>query len=197
MSQEPRVVALHEHAAANLHYIRETMERAGSFTAVPGWGGVLMGLCGLAASVIGWPQQGTRAWLWVWLAAAALAVVIGAVAVAIKARASGLPFLSRPARQFAMSFAPPIFVGAILTVVLARATLLGLLPGVWLLLYGTAVVCAGTFSARIVPFTGVLFLFLGAIAIFSSSVVANVCLGVGFGLLHVVFGAIIARNHGG
>ena len=96
-----------------------------------------------------------------------------------------------------MSFAPPIFVGAILTVVLARAELLGLLPGVWLLLYGTAVVCAGTFSARIVPFMGVLFLFLGAIAIFSSGLVANVCLGVGFGGLHVVFGAIIARNHGG
>jgi hypothetical protein len=195
MSQERNVVSLHEHAAANLDYIRETMRRAGSFTAVPGWGGVLMGLCGLAAAVIGWPHQGTWTWLWVWLAAAALAVVIGAVAVALKARASRTP--SRPARQFAVSFAPPIFAGALLTIALAQGGSLGLLPGVWLLLYGTAVVCAGSYSAKIVPMMGVLFLFLGAIAIFSSAVVANVCLGVGFGLLHVVFGAIIARHHGG
>jgi len=197
MSQDRRVVALHEHAAANLHYIRETMERAGSFTAVPGWGGVLMGLCGLAAAVIGWPHQGTRTWLWVWLAAAAVATACGAVAMALKMRAKGLPAVSRPARQFGLSFAPPIFAGALLTIALARTEALSLLPGVWLLLYGTAVVCAGTYSARIVPLIGVLFLFLGAIAILSSGAVAQVCLGLGFGLLHLVFGAIIARNYGG
>lgn len=197
MSREPPVVALHERAAANLRYIRDSMERAGRFTAVPGWGGVLMGCCGLAATAVAWPHRDTRTGLWVWLAAAAVAIACGAVTVARKARASGLPVLSRPARQFALSFAPPILAGALLTAALARSGALDLLPGVWLLLYGAAVVCAGTYSARVVPVMGALFLLLGAVALFASSAVAHACLGLGFGGLHVVFGAIIARRHGG
>ena len=31
---------MHAHAAENIRFIRDTMSRAGSFTAVPGWGGV-------------------------------------------------------------------------------------------------------------------------------------------------------------
>jgi hypothetical protein len=192
---EPR--PLHEHAAENLVFIRETMERAGSFTAVPGWGAVVMGLAGLAAAIIA-PAQSTRTeWLLTWLAAAAFAVAAGMLAILIKSRQFNVPFFSRPARQFALSFAPAILAGVLLTAACYRSESYELLPGLWLLLYGAAVVAGGAFSVRIVPLTGILFLFLGAIALFSSPLVADICLGAGFGGLHIIFGTIIARNHGG
>lgn len=188
---------LHDHAADNLVFIRETMARAGSFTAVPGRGGVVMGLAGLAAAIIA-PAQATRAeWLVTWLAAAGVAAAVGMVSVILKSRQFDIPFFSRPARQFALSFSPAIFAGILLTAACVRAGAFGLLPGLWLLLYGSAVVAGGTFSVRIVPLMGVLFLFLGAVALFSSPLVGDLCLGAGFGGLHIVFGILIARWHGG
>ena len=189
--------SLHERAAENLVFIRDAMERAGSFTAVPGWGGVVMGLTGVAAAVIAAGQETPGAWLVTWLAAAVVAVAVGAVSMLLKSREAGVPFFSRPARQFAFSYLPPVLAGALLTVALVRAGMDSLLPGAWLLLYGAAVVAAGTYSVRVVPLMGVLFLFLGAIALFSSPIVGQICLGAGFGGLHIVFGAIIARRYGG
>lgn len=190
-------VSLHEHAAENLLYIRDTMERASSFTAVPGWGGVFMGLAGLAAAIIAPVQSSRLAWLMTWIATAAVAVAVGLLGVLFKARNEGVPMLSRPARQFALGFVPAIFVAALLTIVLYRSGLDALLPGMWLLLYGTAVIAGGTFSIRIVPLMGILFLFLGAVALFTSPPVPALCLGLGFGGLHIVFGVLIARNYGG
>jgi hypothetical protein len=188
---------LHEHAAENLTYIRSTMERAGSFTAVPGWGGVAMGLAGLAASIIAPLQPTPAAWLATWLATAVLAAAIGIVAILLKARASAVPFLSRPAREFALSFAPAILAGALLTAALYRAGAVELLPGTWLLLYGAAVVAGGTFSVRVVPLMGIIFLFLGAVALLTPPPAGDIALGGGFGVLHIVFGSVIARRHGG
>ncbi|MGN6281389.1 hypothetical protein [Frateuria sp.] len=197
-NRRPRsTVSLHEHAAENLLYIRDAMERASSFTAVPGWGGVVMGLAGLAAAIIAPVQPSRLAWLLTWLATAAVAVGVGLLGVLFKARNEGVPLLSRPARQFALGFVPAIFVAALLTIVLYRAELDALLPGMWLLLYGTAVIAGGTFSIRIVPLMGVLFLFLGAVALFTAPPVPAICLGLGFGGLHVVFGVLIARKYGG
>ena len=188
---------IHERAAENLVFIRDAMERAGSFTAVPGWGGVVMGLAGLAAAIIA-PAQTTRtAWLVTWLGAAVVASAAGILAVLIKSRQFDVPFFSRPARQFALSFSPAILAGALLTAACYRSGSFEPLPGLWLLLYGSAIVAGGTFSIRIVPLMGLVFLFLGAIALFSSPLVADICLGAGFGGLHIVFGIIIARNHGG
>jgi hypothetical protein len=192
---DPRPI--HQHAAENLVFIREAMEKAGSFTAVPGWGAVVMGLAGLAAAIIAPFQSTSIEWLVTWLAAAAVAIIAGLVAILIKSRQFGVPFFSRPARQFALSFSPAILAGILLTAACYRSGVIELLPGLWLLLYGAAVVAGGTFSIRLVPFTGLLFLFLGAIALFSTPLVAQICLGAGFGGLHIVFGIIIARNHGG
>ncbi|MBW3671068.1 MAG: hypothetical protein KY432_05275 [Acidobacteria bacterium] len=190
-------VAMHDHAAESLLYIRDAMERAGSFTAVPGWGGVVMGLAGLAAAIIAPTQPTPTAWLATWLAAAVFAFVVGVVAVAIKANSTQTALFSGPGRQFALSFSPAILVGAVLTAALVSADLHRLLPGVWLLLYGTAVVAGGTFSVRVVPVMGALFLFLGTIALFSPPRIGDICLGAGFGVLHIIFGVVIARRYGG
>jgi hypothetical protein len=190
-------VALDDHARDNLRFIRETMERASSFTAVPGWGGVAIGITAAGAAVVASRQQAAYAWLITWLAEASVAFAIAAWSMASKARQANVPLLAGPGRKFALSFAPPMFAGALLTVVLFHAGQIGVIPGVWLLLYGTAVVVGGAFSIRIVPLLGLCFMVLGTVALFSPAAWGNALLAAGFGGLHIIFGAIIARNYGG
>src|SRR5580692_12242842 len=137
-------------AADHLRYIRETMERAAEFTAVPGWGGVAMGVTAIAAAFAASRQSSPRTWLAVWLAEAFVAVAIAAATAATKAHRANAALFSGPGRKFLLSFAPPIFVGGLLTFALFRADVLAALPGVWLLLYGTAIVTGGAFSVRVV-----------------------------------------------
>jgi hypothetical protein len=189
--------ALHARAMDNLRFIRDTMERAGSFTAVPGWGGVLMGLTVLAAAPIAASQQTAAAWLAVWLAEAVIAVAISTGAIARKAKIGGTSLFDAPARKFVLSLSPPLVAGALLTVVLYRAGLVDQLPGVWLLLYGTGVVAGGAFSVRIVPVMGICFMLLGTLALFGPVGWGDWCMALGFGVLHVIFGALIAVRYGG
>lgn len=195
--RDSQPVPMHAHALDNLRYIRETMERADAFTAVPGWGGVLMGLTAGAASAVASRQASPRAWLAVWLVEAALAIAIGVLAVRRKALAASVEAWPAPARRFAASFVPPVAAGAALTAALWSAGLPGMLPGTWLLLYGTGVVTGGASSVRPVPLMGACFIAVGAVALFVPFVWANVLLGVCFGGFHVLFGAIIARRYGG
>jgi len=181
----------------NLKFIRETMERAGSFTAVPGWGGFAMGVSALAASLVAMRQSTQDGWLLTWLVEGVFAIALGALAMKRKANRAQIPMMSAPARKFVFSFAPPLLVGALLTVVLYRAGLTGAIPGTWLLLYGTGVVTGGAFSVRVVPVMGLCFMALGAVALFCPLAWGTALLAAGFGGLHLVFGAIIARRYGG
>ncbi len=193
----PEPVALEARAADNLRYIRETMERAGAFTAVPGWGGFAIGLTALAATFVAAQQSTAQAWLATWLLEAALAIAIATAAVVHKARAARVRLFSGPGRKFALSFAPPLLVGGLLTAVLYRASFTTVLPGMWLLLYGTAVVTGGAFSVRVVPVMGLCFMFLGVAALFSPAPWENWLMGAGFGGLQIAFGLVIARRYGG
>jgi len=188
---------LHDRALDNLQFIRSTMERAGSFTAVPGWGMVVVGCTALAATRLAFRQSRDADWLAVWLGEAVLGVVVGGAAMVQKARAANDPLLSGPGRRFGLSFLPPIVVGALLTIALRRAGLFPLMPGTWLLLYGTAVATAGAFSARIVPIMGVCFMVLGTAALFAPASLWPWFMAAGFGGLNVVFGLLIARRYGG
>ena len=189
--------ALHDRAMDNLRYIRETMERASSFTAVPGWGQVAIGVTALVAAYVAAHQSTARGWLGTWLAAAIISLLIAGWLMDRKARASGTPLLSGPGRKVAFSLSPPMVVGAFLTVVLFRAGLTGAIPGMWLLLYGTGVVTGGMYSVSIVPVMGICFMAMGAAGIFAPAAWGNWLMAAGFGGLHIVFGAIIARKHGG
>ena len=195
VNEEPP--ALHDRAMDNLRFIRETMERASSFTAVPGWGGVLMGATALCATFVAAQQPTRNLWLATWVVEALLALVIGGWAMDRKARRAETPVLSGPGRKFALSYSPPILVGVLLTVVLYRAGMLSILPGMWLLLYGTGVVTGGAFSVKIVPIMGLCFMLLGAVALFAPAAWGNYLMAAGFGSLHIIFGIIIARRHGG
>jgi len=184
-------------AMDNLKFIRETMERSSAFTAVPGYGGIFMGFTAIAASIVANSQPLVRDWLIIWIVEAMLAFAIGLFAMWQKSKIAKIPLNSAPAKKFAMSFLPPLICGVVITFGLWRFGHFEAMIPVWLLLYGAAVVCGGAFSVRVVPVMGWCFIALGAIAFFLPAGYENLIMGFGFGVLHIVFGLIIARRFGG
>jgi hypothetical protein len=196
-STSPAPIPIDARAADHLRYIRETMERAAEFTAVPGWGGVAMGLTALVAAYFAARQTTPERWLNIWLVEAFVAVAIAAPTSATKAHRANAKLLSGPGRKFLLSFAPPIVVGGLLTYALAHAGLHALLPGMWLLLYGTAIVTAGSFSVRVVPIMGLCLMLLGCAALFVPRAAGDLFMAFGFGFVQIGFGIWIAQRYGG
>jgi len=189
---------IHAHALENLRFIRDAMSRASEFTAVPGWGGIFMGISALVTAPIAGPPDDTARWMLIWIADAAVAATIALVAIAIKSTRSGAPLSkAAPALRFALAFLPPLVAGMILTPVFAMMGLVARLPACWLLLYGTAVATGGAFSVRVVPLMGICFMVLGTIAFAVPAAWGHWLMALGFGGLHIVFGTIIARSYGG
>lgn len=185
------------------------MEGAAAFTDVPGWGLVGMGMLGMAAAVVADVQPTVERWLTVWMGTAPAATVLGGAAMMAKMRRrvndGGAFTLSMPARKFLLGFWPAILAGAVLTLALIDPLTPGIdarvaervLPGLWLLLYGVGVTTAGAHSIRAVPLMGAGFLALGVMALLLPFANGNLMMGLGFGVLQIVFGARIARRHGG
>ena len=188
---------LHEQAESNLRFIREKMEHASRFTDVPGWGGVMMGIVALVAAVVAAGQSTPEGWLSVWLVAAIVASLIGGWTMDRKARAVGTTMLLGKGRRFLLGLLPPVVAGAVLTLVLYRAGMLAPIPGLWLLMYGTAEVTGGAFSIRLIPLMGVCFMVLGLVAFLVPLEWGNWLLAIGFGGLQIGFGLVIAYKHGG
>ncbi|HVA58472.1 MAG TPA: hypothetical protein VNF92_11345 [Gemmatimonadaceae bacterium] len=188
---------MHARAMDNLRFIRETMERAGTFTAVSGWGEIIIGASAVMAAAVAAPQPTPVRWVAVWLGEALLAGTISAWATSRKARAANVPLLSGPGRKLVLAFAPAMLVGALLTAACVVHGLEAMLPGIWMLLYGAGVIAAGAYSVRIVPVMGMAFVALGAAALFAPPAWGTGMLVIGFGGLHVTFGMMIARRHGG
>jgi hypothetical protein len=187
---------MQERAMDNLRFIRQTMERAGTFTAVSGWGEVVIGVTATATALIA-SRLRLAGWVTAWLVEAAIAAVVAIVFMAAKARSAGMPLLTGPVRKLILSFSPPMLVGVLLTALFVERELVSLLPGCWMLLYGTGVVTAGTYSVRIVPVMGAAFMALGAWTLFAPASWATALMMAGFGGLHIAFGTLIARRYGG
>ncbi|HXW14951.1 MAG TPA: hypothetical protein VEN79_10615 [Terriglobia bacterium] len=196
-SRRHRPAPLHAHAIEDLRFIRETMENAASFTAVPGWGGVGMGVTALATACVAPRPSSGKAWLITWLAAALAAFALGALAIYWKARRAGTPVLTGSGRKCLLSLFPPLLAGAVISGAVYATGLTRLLPSFWLLLYGVGVISAGTFSVRVVPVMGLCFMVAGVAALFCPAAWSNTVMAVGFGGLHILFGTIIARRYGG
>lgn len=192
----PRPIALHERAADHLLYIRRTLESSAEFTSVPGRGGMAMGATAL---VTAWLAAGARprVWLALWIADALLAGAIGAWTTRRKARGQGVRLSRGVGRRFLLGLGPPLAAAVVLTAALVRLDTLALVPGSWLLLYGAAVIAGGIRSVPTVPRMGLCFMALGGAALFAPWQWANALMGAGFGGLHVAFGWLIARRHGG
>ena len=181
---------------ADLRYIRETMEQASS-TSISGVGLAIIGVTAIGAGLLAQTRPTARHWLAVWIVEAVVSMVIGVVSTGWKARVTQQPLVSATMRKFALSFAPAILAGAVLTAVLGTTTPGGVLPGLWLLLYGAGVTAAGAFSVPLLPIMGFCFMAIGVICVAGPVGWADPLLMAGFGGLHLVFGAVIARRHGG
>jgi len=190
--------SIQAHAAEQIRYIRDTMSRATEFTALPGWGGVAMGVTAVATAIVSGPPDNSLRWIGLWLADAFTAAAIGLATMARKARRSGTPLLSAaPAYRFALGYVPPLVAGIVLTPVFATLDLIARLPGCWLLLYGTALASGGVNSVRLVPVMGVCFMAPAVVAFAAPAAWGHWMLATGFGGLHIVFGFVIARRYGG
>lgn len=187
------------------------MARSTAFTAVPGWGMVTAGVFALAATGITASAFGPVGDVAVWVLTALLAFGTGTGALIHKARRVGVSVLSGSGRKFVQGLLPALLTGALLTIALLEIEAdrlakeysamalraIDLLPGLWLLLYGVAVVAAGTFSVRVVPVMGMLFMALGLLALALPPVWHPALMAIGFGGLHIGFGLLIARKYGG
>ena len=201
--------ALSDRAIDNLRFIRETMERAGSFTAISGRGIAYTGLIALGAYAVSGNDLGAPRWLSAWITAALLALITSVVATYRKARLTEAPFSDALARKLALAFLPALITGAVITAVALRAGWFVALPGVWLIMYGAAVMAGGALSTPIVPVMGATFMLLGAVTLGAPVVLAtswaeparqallNALMALGFGGFHLLFGVAIARRHGG
>ena len=186
-----------ERAIDNLQFIRETMERSAIFTSVPGYGGILMGATAIVAAYFANSQALVKDWLTVWLVEAFLAFAIGLLAMWQKSKISNVSLASAPAKKFARGFLPPLVCGVFITLGLWRFEHFEVMIPTWILLYGAAIVCGGAFSVKAVPIMGWCFIALGAVAFFLPAGFGNLIMAASFGVLHIVFGIIIARKFGG
>ena len=194
-SRSDNTVALDSHALGTLNYIRASIESAGAF-AVPGIAGIAMGAVGVVATIAASISGLATHWLEIWLVAAVAASAIGVVLIA-RQPVRRFMLYRGPARKFVLSLCPALLAGAVLTVVFWQAGLSGLIPGMWLLLYGCAVLSASLMTSaammRWIVMMGVLFVVFGLIAFQLPPRWHNLALGMGFGSLHLFFGILIGR----
>jgi hypothetical protein len=189
--------SLDQQAAESIAFIRHTMARSASFTAVPGKGGAAMGAIGAVVAGVASFQNEPGTWLGVWLVGAAVAVPVGLWAMLTKARTHAVPLWSPAGRRFAQGFLPAVVAAAIMTALLVHSEEFDLLPAVWLLLYGAGIMAGGSASIPLLAWTGAAFMGCGIAAGLSPAGWGDLWLGLGFGGAHIVFGFIIARKHGG
>jgi hypothetical protein len=196
MARPDNTVALDSHALGTLNYIRASIEAASAF-AVPGIAGIAMGVVGLGAMFVSSLPVLAPHWFEIWLAAACGALAVGVLFIA-RHPAQGFTLYRGPARRFVLSLCPALLAGAVLTIVLRQAGHLALVPGTWLLLYGSAVLSASlmttTAMLRRVALMGGLFVSCGLLAFVLPPHWHNFALGMGFGGLHLVFGILIGRS---
>ncbi len=188
--------SLHSRAEDNLRFIRASMESATEFTGVSGLGYMLAGVSALGAAWLASQQASNSGWLVVWMLELLFAATLLLTLTALKARKQGTSLLSSNGKKLLLAFFPAMAVGGVLTLNFFLRDQVATLPGIWLSLYGAAVMTAGAYSVAAIPVMGGIFLLLGSLVLLTD-LSGDLFLGVGFGLLHIGFGFFIWRHYGG
>ncbi len=189
--------AIESRALGTLAYIRASIDSSGSLH-VPGMAGIVMGIIGILAAILVSLPPWAPHWLEIWPAAAVIALCFGGALVARQIAPHSHTRYLGPARKFLLCLCPALLAGAVLTLVLVSADMTILIPGVWLLLYGCAVLSASTVTTagitRQVCAMGTLFVALGSVTFALPAAAHTAMLGLGFGVLHIIFGILIGRS---
>jgi hypothetical protein len=193
-------ISIESRALGTLAFIRSSIESSGSM-AVPGMAGIVMGSIGIVSTIVASLPRAAPYWLEIWLIAAVVALLVGGAMMAREAAQSGHAQYLGPVRKFLLCLCPALLAGAALTAVMWHAGATTFIPGIWLLLYGCAVLSASTVTIartmRLICFMGALFMLLGLLAFVTPRSVHTLILGTGFGALHTIFGVLIGRvSHG-
>lgn len=189
-SRGHNTVALDTHALGTLQYIRASIDAAG-LLAVPGSAGIAMGAVGILTALLVSFKAVAVHWLLIWLIAGLVAIAFGTALMVHQVVTRGTALYRGPLRKFLMCLCPPLLVGAVLTWQLWLRAEFNLIPGVWLLMYGCAVMAASTLTRRALAVMGALLVLLGLAALQVPENFQNTVLGVGFGGLHLLFGILI------
>ena len=192
-------------AQENLLYIRKTLEAAGQITAVPGKSLMTIGFIALAGAafngyVTGAPWNAShdpRLALATWGVVLLLSLAIVSLGIYRKSLQMCTPIQLPLLRKLLWSLCPALFVGGVLTSLVVRANHMDWLPIIWLGCYGAAVTNAGQVSVAPVRYMGLCFLLACGGAAVSPHGVGLAWLAMGFGWLHLVYGAYIARRYNG
>ena len=192
-----RAASAQSEATENLRIIREVMERSGSFTAVPGWGMVVVGAIALPVAVFAALQSDIDVVLTTWLGLAVVAMAIGVYTLRRKMHRLGVTMRSGPGRKYILSLLPSIVAGFLLTAALWREGSTDVLPTLWLLLYGAGTITGGASSIAAIPTLGMSFMALGVLTLLVPATWIPFILAAGFGGLHIGFGLFIAFKHDG
>ena len=190
----------------NVLYIRKTLEAAGQITAVPGWCLLAAGILSAAGAAFNafvtcapWSPAGPypRLALATWSVVLCVSVAIVSFGMYRKSRQTCAPIQPPLLRKLLWSLCPALFVGGLLTALAVRSDKLEWLPVIWLGCYGAAVANGGQVSVAPVRYMGLSFLLAAAGAAASPPEAGLAWLALGFGWLHIVYGAYIARRHNG
>lgn len=191
--------SVQDKAEENLKFIRDAMEGATAFTSISGVGLAFTGLAGLTAAWLELTSnQGSASSpnLFIWMSALVIAASGSTAMTMYKARQQGTTLWSVSGRKLLYAFSPTLFVGGVITWFLASAGMNNLLPGIWLCLYGAAVMTAGAHSIAMIKLIGGGFIVFGSVA-FALPDYSILMLALGFGGLHLSAGYLIWKYYGG
>jgi hypothetical protein len=187
-----------EEAAASLAAIRRYMGRSTEFAHYSAASGFIAGVATLAGCAWLLVRRGLDvppAWEFaaVWGAVAVLALTGAVITTVRRARARGDAVLDTPTRMVLGALAPAAFITVVLTIALSVRGHTALLPGVWLLCYGTGIYAAALFARREFQVVGLSALALGGLALVCPAAWGTLFMGLGFGALHLGYGAVAWR----
>lgn len=185
-------------AAEALGAIRQYMDRStksAHYTAVSGFiaGAATLVGCAVLLARNGLDVPPLVEFAVVWSAVALVALVGVLWSTLRKARARDEEVLNTPTRMVLGALCPAGFSLLALTVALGAHGRVDLLPGVWLLFYGTGLFSAALFARREFQKIGVTALVLGAAALACPPGWGTLFMGVGFGALHLAYGVTAWR----